>query len=279
MTTRCSLQISKRPPSRHRLGLAVALTTALLGGSTIAALGVASASGAAEVSHVDAGASWTVYHGDPLGSGIDTSGVTFSPANGAWTSPTLDGQLYGEPLEATGRVFAATENDTVYALRADTGQVLWSTHVGDPVPAGDLPCGDINPTVGITGTPVVDAARGEIFAVADELVGGSVAHFLIGLNMYSGVVLLNQAVDPPGQAPAAILQRTGLNLDDGSVVFGYGGNFGDCSTYHGYIVAVPESGGSMQRVQHDGRLGPGRRLDGRCGTRGGLGREYLGVKR
>jgi hypothetical protein len=249
MTTRCSLQISKRPPSRRRLRLALALTTALLGGSTIAALGVAGAelpSGAAEVSHVDAGTSWTVYHGDPLGSGIDTSGVTFSPANEAWTSPALDGQLYGEPLEATGRVFAATENDTVYALAANSGQVLWSTHVGTAVPAGDLPCGDISPTVGITGTPVVDAARGEIFAVADELVGGSVAHFLIGLNMYSGVVLLNQAVDPPGQAPAAILQRTGLNLDDGNVVFGYGGNFGDCSTYHGYVVAVPESGGSMQ---------------------------------
>ena len=125
------------------------------------------------MSHVDAGASWTVYHGDPLGSGIDTSGVTFSPRQRRWTSPVLDGQVYGEPLEATGRVFVATENDTVYALAADTGQVLWSTHVGTRCPSSDLPCGDIRPTVGITGTPVIDAARGEIFAVADELVGGS----------------------------------------------------------------------------------------------------------
>ena len=90
-------------------------------------------------------------------------------ANPAWTSPVLDGQVYGEPLEATGRVFVATENDTMYALAANTGAVLWSTHVGTPVPSGDLPCGDISPTVGITGTPVVDVARGEIFAVADEL--------------------------------------------------------------------------------------------------------------
>ena len=29
------------------------------------------------------------------------------------------------------------------------------------------------------------------------------------------------------------------------MVFGYGGNSGDCSTYHGYIVAVPESGGPL----------------------------------
>ena len=34
----------------------------------------------------------------------------------AWTSPALDGQLYTEPLVLGGRVFVATENDTVYAL-------------------------------------------------------------------------------------------------------------------------------------------------------------------
>ena len=94
--------------------------------------------------------------------------------------------MYGEPLEATGRVFVATENDTIYALAADSGAVLWSTHVGTPVPSSDLPCGDISPTIGITGTPVVDTARGEIFVVADELVGGAPAHFLVGLNMYTG---------------------------------------------------------------------------------------------
>ncbi len=117
-----------------------------------------------------------MYHGNPLGTGADSSGVTFNPPNPAWKSPVLDGQIYGEPLEATGRVFVATENDTVYALAANTGAVLWSTHVGTPVPSGDLPCGDISPTVGITGTPVVDVARGEIFAVADELSNGTPSH-------------------------------------------------------------------------------------------------------
>ena len=71
-----------------------------------------------------------------------------------------------------GRVFAATENDTVYALSASTGAVIWSRHLATPVPASSLPCGDIGPTVGITGTPVIDPARGEIFVVADELVNG-----------------------------------------------------------------------------------------------------------
>ena len=46
----------------------------------------------------------------------------------------LDGQVYGEPLEATGRVYVATENDTIYALAANTGAVLWSSHVGHTGP-------------------------------------------------------------------------------------------------------------------------------------------------
>ncbi len=195
--------------------------------------------------HVDAGTSWTVYHGNPLGTGVDTSGVTFSPPNHAWTSPVLDGQMYGEPLEATGRVYAATENDTIYALAANTGDILWSSNVGTPVPSSALPCGDIAPTVGITGTPVVDTARGEIFAVADVLNGATPTHLLVGLNMYTGSVLLDEQVDPPGQDTSAILQRTGLNLSNGNVVFGYGGNDGDCSTYHGWIVSAPEGGGGV----------------------------------
>jgi outer membrane protein assembly factor BamB len=93
-------------------------------------------------------------------------------------------------------------------------------------------------------TPVIDQSRSEIFVVADELVNGSAEHRLIGLSVTSGAVELSQDVDPPGADPAALLQRTGLTLDAGQVVFGMGGNFGDCATYRGRVVAVPEAGGS-----------------------------------
>ncbi len=197
------------------------------------------------------GSSWTVYHGDAAGSGVAAGGVDLSPAHPLWTSPVLDGPVYGEPLVADGRVIVATEDDTLYALAADTGRVLWKTHVATPVPSagrGDLlPCGDVTPTVGITGTPVIDPARAEIFAVADELVGHSAHHDLVGLDLFTGAVLLNQNADPPGSHPLYELQRTGLNLTDGRVVFGYGGNDGDCETpdspYHGFIVGIPERGG------------------------------------
>jgi outer membrane protein assembly factor BamB len=168
-----------------------------------------------------------------------------------FTSPTLTGQLYGEPLVSGADIYVATTADVVYALSATTGQVVWRTTVGAPVPSTDLPCGDISPTVGIVGTPVIDPARQELFAVADELVDRAPAHRLVGLSLTNGTLVLNQAADPPGSRPAAILQRTGLALDAGRVVFGFGGNDGDCSTYHGWVESVPESGGTPSTFEVD----------------------------
>ena len=187
---------------------------------------------------------WSVYHGSPLGSGVASSVTAVDTSTPAWTSPQLTGQLYGEPLVSGGRVYVATEDDVVYALSSTTGAVVWSTRLAQPVPSADLPCGDIQPTVGITGTPVIDPDRGEIFVVADELVAGRSAHVLVGLDLTTGRTELTQVVDPPGASPAALLQRTGLTLVDGQVVFGFGGNYGDCASYRGRVVAVPESGGT-----------------------------------
>jgi len=129
----------------------------------------------------------------------------------------------------------------VYALSAATGRPVWSRHLGRAVPAGSLPCGNIGPTVGITGTPVIDRPRREIFVVADELVRGRPAHILAGLATASGRVEMTRDVDLAGTDPAAQLQRTGLTLDAGRVVFGMGGNFGDCGNYRGKVEAIPET--------------------------------------
>jgi outer membrane protein assembly factor BamB len=219
----------------------------LLAGASIlcAAIGVIGAgSGRASEGAPQPGqAGWTVYHGDSAGTGVATSARSVDTSARAWTSPTLDGQIYGEPLVFGRRVYIATENNTVYALSAATGSVDWSAHLGKPVPASSLACGNIAPTVGITGTPVIDPARREIFVVADVLRGARPAHILFGLGTTSGKRELTQGVDVPGQDPAAILQRTALTLTAGQVVFGFGGNYGDCGSYRGRLVAVPETGG------------------------------------
>jgi hypothetical protein len=206
---------------------------------------------AAPAAAAAAATDWPVYHHDPGGSGVDTSGAALASAVPVWTSPALDGQLYGEPLDAAGRVFVATENDTVVALSATNGAVLWSTHLGTPVPSSALPCGNISPAVGITSTPVIDVARGEIFVVADEMINGAPSHQLVGLNVSDGAVLLQQGVDPPGSYPPALLQRAALTLGGGMVIFGFGGNYGDCSSYHGWVVGVPESGGALTTFEVD----------------------------
>jgi polyvinyl alcohol dehydrogenase (cytochrome) len=202
-----------------------------------------------------ASSSWTVYHGDAAGLGVAAPVASVNTATRAWTSPALDGQIFGEPLVSSGRVYVATENDTVYALSAATGAVAWSAHLGSPVPSGNLPCGNITPTVGITGTPVIDQSRGEIFVVADELVNGKPAHVLAGLATASGKVEVTTDVDPAGADTAALLQRTGLTLDDGQVVFGMGGNFGDCAAYRGRVIAVQESGGTPKTFTVDAAAG------------------------
>jgi PQQ-like domain len=187
---------------------------------------------------------WTTYNQNGLRTGIDASGSSFSTVSPAWSSPVFDGQLYGQPLVAAGRVYAATENDTVYALAANTGTVLWSTHVGTPFDPSTVPglCGDIRPTVGITSTPVIDTTRSEIFVVATEQAPGNATHHLIGINLYSGAILLNEPIDPAGFDPAHELQRASLALSAGRVIIGFGGNDGDCEPYHGLVVSAPEDG-------------------------------------
>jgi hypothetical protein len=80
--------------------------------------------------------------------------------------------------------------------------------------------------------------------VADTLEGGQVHHELVGYDLTSGAELVRTLVDPPGAEATALLQRTALNLDEGRVVFGFGGNDGDCGTYRGTVVAAPEAGGA-----------------------------------
>jgi len=207
-------------------------------------------------------ANWTTYRGDAQRSGVDPSSWGSVPLTPTWTSPVLAGQVYGEPLAYQGTVIVATESDDVYALNETTGQVQWHVNVGQAVPASRLPCGDISPTVGITSTPVIDSSTGRVFVVADTWDGtssSSIHHQLFGLNLADGSLIagLPVGVDPPQSDPTALLQRTALALDAGKVLVGYGGNDGDCGTYHGWLIAVPESGGAQQLFKVEPSAGGG----------------------
>lgn len=186
---------------------------------------------------MQSGLDWPTYHRDAQRSGYLADFPDPQRLTRAWTAQ-LDGAVYAEPLVVGGTIFAATEADTLYALSASTGQIAWQVHVGTPVSLKDLPCGNIDP-LGITGTPVYDPASGLIFAVAEL---SDFSHVLVGVDVHTGAVRVRRSVDPPGADARAHQQRGALALVNGYIYVPYGGLAGDCSDYHGWVVASATSG-------------------------------------
>jgi outer membrane protein assembly factor BamB len=184
---------------------------------------------------------WPTYHLDNLRDGNQTKLNPVSTLSVDW-SAALDGAVYGQPLLVGGRVFAATENDTVYALDRKTGAVVWSAHVGSAEPLSSLPCGDISP-LGITSTMVYDPGTNRVFALA-ETTGG--VHTLFGLNAGTGAVEVQTHLEPPLGDAIAYQQRGALTLLNGRLYIPYGGLYGDCGNYIGQVVSVATDGTAMQ---------------------------------
>jgi hypothetical protein len=176
---------------------------------------------------------WTTYGGSPSRASV-APGAPASPSLQRRFSRSVDGEVYAQPLISDGRIYVATENNTVYAFTT-AGKLVWKQNLGAPVPGGDLPCGNISPS-GITGTPVI--AGGRIFAVA--FLGSSHTHVLFGLDLASGSVAVRANIDPPD--PTVHQQRGALLAMNGRVYVPYGGLYGDCGPYRGYVISTTESG-------------------------------------
>ncbi len=233
----------------------VAVLAALLLGSATSVIAASAQSASATGTYTDS-AGWSTYHHDNSRNGADTSVAGSTNPVSSWTYSGLDGDVYGEPLVYDGLVLVATENDTVYAINATTGQTWWAAHLGTPVPQSTLPCGDVFP-LGITGTPVIDPGLGEVFVVAEEPNGATTQHVLYGLDLASGALRMARNVDPPGMDPLVQQQRAALALDDGYVIVAFGGLFGDCSDphngapYHGWVVGASETSASSPLLSYE----------------------------
>lgn len=232
------------------------------------------------------------YHNDLARDGVNSQEYALTPANvtagsfGKLFGCPVDAEVYAQPLwvpnltiQGASRnvIFAATENDSVYALDADASpcQTLW--HVSflsagvTPIPPAETgEAGDINTMIGITGTPVIDPASQTLYLVAKtkETVGTgcSVAtpcyhqrlhalSLLTGLEKFSGPVDLTQAItvsgngdtgDPSvgctsnaGQVPFCPL-REGQRAGLALVngsVYVAWASHGDNGPYHGWIMS------------------------------------------
>src|SRR5262249_47772203 len=89
------------------------------------------------------------------------SSATFGRRFDTLLSPEGNDQVFAQPLVVNGHVFVVTESNNLYLLDAETGAVTKTVQVGrggaphapwDPTSI----CGDLHPTIGISGTPVID---------------------------------------------------------------------------------------------------------------------------
>ena len=176
----------------------------------------------------------------------------------------VDGQIYAQPLyvEAVsipGKgvhnvVYVATMHNSIYAFDADSlsSTPLWQVNLGVPAPSSllypDSP--DIEPEVGILSTPVIDVARGVLYAVAETYETGAFLFRLHALSLANGEEMLQGPVlvhaNVPGNGDGSIdgnialdpiqhLQRPGLALSDGKVFIGFGSH-ADSPPFHGWMV-------------------------------------------
>jgi outer membrane protein assembly factor BamB len=147
--------------------------------------------------------------------------------------------VYASPLIVNGHVIVATENNTVYSVDLFTGAIVWKTHLGDPVSAASLPCGDIGPVSGITGTPAADQSSNRLYVVA--FLSGF-HHMLFAMSLTDGSLSWQRPVDPVGSVASAQQQRGALAIGSGYVYVPLGGLYGDCGAYHGYVVGISLDG-------------------------------------
>ena len=196
-----------------------------------------SASPAAHQTYPD----WPTYHGDAARTGVSASMPQAAGTPVLAKSIKLDGAVYASPIVAGGNTVVATENDTVYAF-GPTNATVWRTHLGAPSPAGERPCGDIDP-LGITGTPVYSkatGAHGVVYAAIE--IANPPRHRLVALDATTGAVLWRVDLDLPGTDAAAMQERGALTIAGGRVWVPFGGLAGDCGAYKGRLVGVPLSG-------------------------------------
>jgi outer membrane protein assembly factor BamB len=91
---------------------------------------------------------------------------------------SLDDVVYAQPLVVpdvmiSGQkhdvVYVVTENNTVYAIDADTGSVILNRNLGPAVPRphpSGIPCANNGPQVGIESTPVIDLTRNAMYLLS-----------------------------------------------------------------------------------------------------------------
>jgi len=215
-------------------------------------------------------------HYNTARTGQNTAETVLNPTNvnsttfGKLFSLTVDGYVYAQPLYVAALaipgngthnvLYVATEHDSLYAFDADTGSQLWmvSFLINGATTLSTSNVGgtqDINPEIGITGTPTIDRTTNTLYVVVNTLESGNIIYRLHAIDITTGAeklggpVLMTASV--PGTAPDGngstvplnpqwANQRPGLLLLNGFIYIGFSSH-GDNGPWHGWLLGYDKT--------------------------------------
>jgi hypothetical protein len=209
----------------------------------------------------------TTFHNDNFRTGQNTAETVLTTSNvnssqfGKLFSVAVDGYVYAQPLYLAkvtisggthNVLYIATEHDSVYAIDADNGAVLWQQSFINPgagittVSSSDVACTDLVPEVGITSTPVIDPATGTIYVVARTKENGSYVQRLHALDVvthaekFGGPKVISATFQGRTFDPLKQNNRPGLLLENGHVVITWASHC-DNGPYQGWVMSYSAS--------------------------------------
>ncbi len=211
---------------------------------------------------------------------LTTANVTTGTFGKLFSCP-VDGAVYAQPLWAANLMvsgathnvlFVATEHDSVYAFDADSGAQLWKASLVDSahgatsgevvVPGNQVGGTDIAPEIGITGTPVIDAAAGILYVVSKTVDSTLTTYYqrLHAIDLATGAERTGSplllAPSYPGTAaggttvtfnPQLQNQRSGLALVNGTVYVSWGSHE-DIMPFYGWMAGYTYNGSSFTQT-------------------------------
>ena len=231
--------------------------------------------------------SWRGVESDTTRQGVNAKEYALNTTNvngttfGQLFSCPLDGAVYAQPLYVSNLalpgagvhnvIFAATENDSLYAFDADNPscQAVWTAASvsllppnEDHVSSSDVGSVNLGPLVGITGTPVIDPTSNTIYLVAasKNTNTNTFIQRLHAIDITTGQERPNSPVQIFAQVagsgsgnfngyiffdPLMNNQRSGLLLLNGVVYIAWGSH-GNNPVYHGWVIGYDSA--TLQQI-------------------------------
>jgi len=228
------------------------------------------------------------HHNDLSRDGVNAQEYALNVANvmssfGKLASCAVDGAISAQPLWVANVtvggtrhnvVFVATEHDSLFAFDADSTACtqLWTVSLIDPAhgaSAGETPLpsvpgdalvgsgyGDIQPEIGVTGTPVIDPATGILYVVSKSVDATQTLFYqrLHAIDITTGgektgsPINIAATVSGTGSGGTTVAfsarqenQRPGLALANGTVYVGWSAHE-DNSPWYGWLMAYHYNG-------------------------------------